>query len=391
MDPLKPVALKKANKKEREYRVLLGLVELYMRDPKPVGSNTLRDNGFQALSSATLRNYFASLEDQGFLQQQHSNGGRIPTDLAYQAYAESCLERASPEDTDKLRLKELQSKPESREIANFLQEAAELLSDLSHCGVFVSAPRFDHDFVTDLRLVAVDHQRCVAIIVTDFGLIQSHVLRTVERLSSFDVKRLEAYFRWRLTGQGEAPAELTKAEHELGHQFYSEVMVRYLAGYSNFVQEDLYRTGFSQLLAYPEFGDAVSLAKGLALFENPEALRALLTDGVASGKTRTWIGGELNEAQKVGDEYAVMVVPYRIHQTYVGSIGILGPMRLDYCRLYGLLEGLAETVSDQLTRSCHKFQIAYRQPEVGHSYLTNDEQMLLSEQEPILLEDKRNN
>jgi heat-inducible transcriptional repressor len=90
---MKPLALKKPTKDERERLILFGLVDLYLQSGKPIGSNTLRENGFEALSSATIRNYFAKLEEEGLVKQQHSSGGRIPTATAYKIYAEAHFDR----------------------------------------------------------------------------------------------------------------------------------------------------------------------------------------------------------------------------------------------------------------------------------------------------------
>ena len=84
---MKSLAPRKPPKDQRERQVLFGLIELYLQMGKPIGSNTLREQGFGALSSATIRNYFMKLEDEGLLRQQHSSGGRIPTSAAYKLYA----------------------------------------------------------------------------------------------------------------------------------------------------------------------------------------------------------------------------------------------------------------------------------------------------------------
>src|SRR5262249_48058347 len=86
---MKTLAPKKPAKDKRERLILLGLVDLYLQTGKPIGSNTLRENGFESLSSATIRNYFSKLEEEGYLKQQHSSGGRIPTSIAYKAFAEA--------------------------------------------------------------------------------------------------------------------------------------------------------------------------------------------------------------------------------------------------------------------------------------------------------------
>ena len=99
MRDMKELIARKPPKDQRERLVLIGLIELYLETGKPVGSNNLRENGFESLSSATIRNYFSKLEEEGFLKQQHSSGGRIPTSLAYQLYAEAHLK--SPQVSEK--------------------------------------------------------------------------------------------------------------------------------------------------------------------------------------------------------------------------------------------------------------------------------------------------
>src|SRR3989344_4580366 len=85
----KPLPAKKLSKVDREQSVLFGLIELYLKTGKPIGSHTLQENGFESLSSATIRNYFGKMEEQGYLKQQHTSGGRIPTQKAFRAYAEA--------------------------------------------------------------------------------------------------------------------------------------------------------------------------------------------------------------------------------------------------------------------------------------------------------------
>ena len=99
---LKSLPSKKPSKTDRERSVLLGLVDLYLKLGKPIGSQTLQDHGFESLSSATIRNYFSKMESDGFLKQQHTSGGRIPTAKAFRLYAddsvhEGLIEERRPE------------------------------------------------------------------------------------------------------------------------------------------------------------------------------------------------------------------------------------------------------------------------------------------------------
>lgn len=349
---MKTLIARKPPKDQRERLVLLGLVELYLETGKPVGSNTLRENGFDNLSSATIRNYFSKLEEDGFLKQQHSSGGRIPTHLAYQLYAKTFITSPIIDEKEQKSLRS-QLHRETREIAGYLQHVAEVISEETNCAVFLSAPRFDQDFILDVKLVGIDNSRCLCVLVTDFGLVQSELLHADKKLSNFTLKRLEAYFRWKLTGLDKP--KLNDEEESLAARFYSEVMMRHLVGHTNFTQEDIYKTGFSKLLSYADFNDATALATGLGLFENPNALRALLGECAKAGDLSCWIGDKLEACSAIA-------IPYRINQTIVGSIAILGPNRIPYRKLFGILETASEALSQALTTSMFKFKITFRQP-----------------------------
>src|SRR5262249_33105419 len=144
-----------------------------------------------------------------------------------------------------------------------------------------------------IKFVAIDHSRCLSIIVTDFGVVQTELLYTDKKLSAFSAKRIEGYFQWRLTGHSK-PENLEKEEEQIAQKLYNEVMVRYLVGYANFTNEEIYRTGFSKLLSYPEFNDSVALANSLALFENTHSMRLLTKECTKMNKLRFWIGDDLN-------------------------------------------------------------------------------------------------
>ena len=224
-------------REEREHAVLLGLVELYLLTGKPVGSNTLKDHGFEHISSATIRNYFSKLEAQGMLKQQHSSGGRVPTSLAYKYYATHHLISNMLDPSD-LQLLKKELNQDTKEIATYHQNASELLSHLTQGAIFLSAPRFDQDLITDVKLISIDGKRCLCVMITDFGLVHTEILYTPKKLSSFSLRRLESYFHFRMTGLDRP--KLSNQEEELATQFYNEILLRHIVNYSNFSTEDVY-------------------------------------------------------------------------------------------------------------------------------------------------------
>ncbi len=382
----KPVSIKRMGKQDRERKVLLGLVDYYIRTGKPVGSNTLKEAGFGDLSSATIRNYFAHLEEEGYLLQSYSSGGRIPTPLAYRFYAQFYLQEEAM-DVEEDIFQPLRAF-DSREIALFLQEAAEALSGNSQCAVFLSAPRFDHDFVIDLKLVSLDAYRCLCILITDFGVVQTEILHLPLKLSAFAIKRIESYFHWRLTGIGKID-NLDPEEETIAQTFYNEIMIRHIVGYSNFADEDIYRTGFSRLLTYADFQKTSLLVGGLALFEDVANMRRLLKECRSLDQLKFWIGDDLTAYGAPDANCSILAIPYYINRKAVGAVGLLGPTRLPYRNLFKVLRLFSESVSEALTRNIYKFKINFRQPEKGIVYSQKAGQRLIGQSRLILLEDKR--
>jgi heat-inducible transcriptional repressor len=365
---LKSMTPKRPAKDERERLVLLALVELYLETGKPVGSSTLREKEFPTLSSATLRNYFANLEKAGYLRQQHSSGGRIPTEEAYKLYV------AIYKDSPQLKEKEAstlrdQLSGNTREVARYLQSAAETLANMSECAVFLSSPRFDQDFVLDIKLVSIDTTRCLCILLTDFGMVHTEMLHLSEEISPKSLSKIADYLQARLSGLDKP--KLTSEEERVAGQFYKEIMLRHIAANSNFSKEDIYKTGFSKLIGYPDFNNAASLASGLSLFENERDLRLLLQKTCESKGLCCFVGEDFQILSTEISGCSLIMIPYRIHQSIAGAIALLGPNRIPYRRLFGLLQVAAETVEETLTNSLYKFKITFRKPKASQIELEN--------------------
>lgn len=185
------------------------------------------------------------------------------------------------------------------------------------------------------------------------------------------------------------PENLLPEEEKIGQTFFNELMLRYIVGYSNFIDEDIYRTGFSKLLTYHDFQEASMLASGLSLFENVHSMRLLLKESKTLDRLKFWVGDDLNSYAVPNPNCSVIAIPYYINCKAVGAVGLLGPTRLPYRTLFSTLRLFSECVTETLTRNIYKFKINYRQPEAGKQYLGKEEHRLIGQSRLILLEDKR--
>lgn len=358
---LKTLALRRPPKSDREQAVLLGVVELYLRTGKPIGSQTLQESGFESLSSATIRNYFAKMEEEGYLNQQHTSGGRIPTTKAFRLYADHVKGKGF---VDKEQAEAILApfEKEGKEIATLIHRAAEALSEQSKCAVFISSPRFDHDFIQETKLIRLGPMRLLSVLITDFGLIRTEILHLETMVDELFLRSVEEYFLWRMN-KGEKPLFRDELEAKMAQRIYNEVMVRHVVGYANFPVEEVLRTGLSKLLSYPEFNGAEALARSLSLLEDDSQMRDLLRECCKEGILKTWIGDELCPRVPAHSECSVIAIPYRINQTIAGAVALLGPMRLPYQNIFGLLEAFSDRLSRKLTDTVYKFKISFRAPE----------------------------
>ncbi len=378
--------IKPSSKQHRERKVLFGLIEYYLKTARPVGSNTLKEMGFEDLSSATIRNYFAKLEEKGYLIQQHISGGRIPSHKAYRLYANEYVDEIPPKEIhhSKNPFNILRTN-ESREITLFLQQAAENLAQQTQAAVFLSAPRFEQDLIINIKLIVIDHSRCLCVLMTDFGQVIPEILQTEQKLSVFSAKRIETYFNWRINNQ-QQHEELTEEEKALAQHLYNELMMRYVVNHTNFNNEEIYRTGLSRLLVYPEFHDPAFLVNSLALFENTHSMRLLLKECSALDKLKFWIGEDLSPyTHESNPDTTVIAIPYRVNNHPIGAVALLGPARFSYRQAFALLYLFSESISEALTNNLYKFKIEMH-PSSQQKNKVKNKKVINQKSSPLLIE-----
>lgn len=348
---------KRLTKKDREESVLLGVIELYIKEAKPVGSNTLKENGFEYLSSATIRNYFSKFEKLGYLKQQHTSGGRTPTSKGYRAYANACLKNSKISPADEKRVAS-ELRCECKKVSSYLHKAVELLSEMSNSCIFLLSPVFDQDFIQDIKLLQLHDSEIISIIITDFGQIKTEILNLEKKIDEKELKLLEKFLLWRIS-KSEKP-NISEQNTKTAQKIYNEIMLRHVASFASLSPIDsTYRTGLSKLLMYPEFQEPVTLANSLSLFEDFDKIKSLLNESIKVNHLTCWIGDEL-AAFNSHAECSIITFPYRINNLPAGAIALLLPERTDYSKIFGLANIFSEYISEALTKSVYKFKINFQ-------------------------------
>lgn len=370
---LKTLLSKRPSAEERQKEILLGLVELYIAMGKPIGSQTLQKNGFESLSSATIRNYFAKLEAKGLLQQQHASGGRVPTSQAFSLYADE-KKRVPPSSLDLFSLEDV----ETKEVKALLHHVSESVSNELKLTCFTSLPVFEHDFIQKIKCHVIDDKKLLCILITDYGQVRTEILYTNKPASEKLLRKVETYFLWRL-GKEEKPKFSFEKDFQFAKKIYTEVLLRHALVYGNNLKNNFYKTGLCHLMEYPELNNASDLSTSLILFENEEILSKILKKTMERKELSFWIGEDLKSYIGKEANFSIVAMPYFINQTPAGAIALIGPTRLDYQKVFAGLKGASQKLSELLTKNVYKHKIPF------HTLIEEEKIDLHSS---ILLEDK---
>lgn len=340
----------------RESEILKSVIRAHIVTGEPVGSRTVSKGMGLDLSAATIRNIMAELEERGILSQPHTSAGRVPTDLAYRLYVDRLMGpsrmSASHAQTIDQALKRSRG-----EIPELLEEASRQLSRFSkHVGV-VLAPEFNRIVVEHLEFVRVSPKRVVAVLVGRSGLVHNRILDVDEPVEQEELDRIGSYLSERYTGktlpairsellerlseEREAYDQLVARSLELGHRAVSP-------GES---EAEVFVEGASNLLGEPEFSDLRHVRAVFRALEEKTRLVDLLGRVLESEGVQVVIGQENPHADLV--DCSLVASSYRSGGRVMGTVGIVGPTRMEYARAVALVDYLAQLLTRLLSTPEH--------------------------------------
>lgn len=349
---------------QRKNEILQAVIETYVSEGTPVGSELVSRKLRQSLSPATIRNVMAQLEEAGFLEHPHTSAGRVPTDRGYRYYVDTLMGaiRLTPEETQGLAEAIHAREPE---IEPLLARASEVLSERTHQAAFVIVPTVKHSTIRHIELLPVSAHKIVCVLVGEEPFIASHVIDVEQSLTRDEAVALVHFLNAELAG---LPARelLAVLERRLlgGSDSFYHLIKRSLAILQTVLatepEERLFIEGVTHLFEHPEFHDDPDIAQQLmrhldveeSLLQRLRAELGLRLDEGAHG------AGPFESAVRIGHEVGIeglarcsyILAPFHLRQSVVGGIGILGPRRMDYARLRALVEGMAGQLTGILSQ-----------------------------------------
>ena len=336
---------------DRGAQVLRLVVEDYIETAEPVGSRTISKRMSQALSPATIRNIMADLEETGYLCQPHTSAGRIPTGAGFRYYVNFLLARQQLARSDR----DLLHKVREAEVAgadDVVRNASRLLSTLSRHACVVVVSRFSHQALRSISLLRAASDKILLVAVLQGGWVQHRLIEDEPGLTTDELEKINAYLNDMAVGLT-LPQLRVKILNEMRREKarYDSLMRRALLLGSKAIADSLpgevYIEGRANILEQPEFvEDVQKLKRILHAFEEKGTILRLLDSALESEAIQVAIGSE-NPVEEL-PEISVVSSGYHQGESAMGSIGLIGPVRMDYSRVIPLVEYTARLLSSIL-------------------------------------------
>lgn len=336
---------------EREASVLRALVYEYIVSGKPIGSRSFVIKYSFSISPATMRNIMYDLEALGFLTQPHTSAGRQPTDKGYRFYVDSLLDTYEFDINEKAKIKEESIRKELH-LDGLFSSITKMLSIISKYAGVVLTPIPDYAVVKHIELVPLGGNNILFVIVTRMGMVVNQKVSISTNFSHDDLYKYSKYLSSELTGYS-----LFDIKHEVFDTLRRDAMMssyKQIAldiaelALSKHEEADLFLEGIENLLHIPDMIETKRLDTLLNLLEKKSILKEIMEMNIERDGVYTLIGEEINGEDISG--CSIVTSSYKIGSRNVGSIGILGPTRMDYEKVVPLVDYTGRMVSDFLTK-----------------------------------------
>ncbi len=317
---------------ERKLKILHAIIKNYLETGEPVGSRTISKYSDLRLSSATIRNEMADLEELGYIIQPHTSAGRIPSDKGYRLYVDMLMSEKEQE------INEMQEQmlEKADKMEQLLKQAAKVLANNTNYATLVSGPMSNVNKIKFIQLSIVDEDQILAVIVLSGNVIKNCIINMEEPINNENLLKLNMLLNTTLNGMAIEEINLgliARMKEQAGS--HGDVVGHVLDAVADAIQisddMQIYTSGATNIFKYPELSDKQSAQEIISAFEEKQQLTELVTQTLSredSTGIQVYIGEETPvETMK---DCSIVTATYELGEGVKGTIGIVGPKRMDY-------------------------------------------------------------
>lgn len=328
---------------ERKVKILNAIIQTYLNTGEPVGSRTISKFTDLNLSSATIRNEMADLEELGFIVQPHTSAGRIPSDKGYRFYVDNLMKDKIAEVDE---MKEVMIEKADK-VDQLLKQVARLLATNTNYASIISSPQYKRNKLRFIQLSLVEPTKILIVLMLDGNVIKNKLIETDVEINSEDVVKLNLLLNTFLQGLTlqEINMELIgQLKHQAAVE-HNRVISDIIDAIADAIQEEddveIYMSGTTNLFKYPELCDAQKASELIYALEEKKALTELVNEDLErDDKEKNAIQVYIGSEAPVGTmkDCSIVTATYELEEGVQGTIGIIGPKRMDYKKVVGNLQ-----------------------------------------------------
>jgi len=335
---------------ERKVKILVAVIRNYLETGEPVGSRTISKYTDLKLSSATIRNEMADLEEMGYIFQPHTSSGRIPTDKGYRFYVDNLMSEKERE----IQEKEDLIIEKADKLEEVLKQAAKLLAANTNYTALVSTPKTHRNKLKFLQLSKVDENSILAVIVVEGNIIKNKMIHVDEELDDDTILKLNLLFNTHLNGLSLEQINLgliTLLKERAG--IHTEIVSSVIDAVADAIRADedleIYTSGATNIFKYPELTDSGKATDIINTFENKEELEKIVSTSLSENNAnknemQVYIGKEMSSPAM--QDCSVVTATYDLGDGMRGTIGIVGPKRMNYEKAMGTMKSLMNQLDE---------------------------------------------
>lgn len=337
---------------EIEKRILSSLIHSFITSAEPVSSSQIARDKHVELSSATIRHILIDLEQKGYIHQPHPSSGRIPVTQGYRAYVDELMKKSRITNEEKDRIvNSIQKSP--GEFENVLREATHILAQLSHQLGIIISPRMDEGIFRKMEMVSISSDKILIVISIESGLLKTITFELPSQISNEKIDLVNSILNERLAGM--RLGEIRKLFSDIVSDLKNEEsgLVSALAKDAKRVfdfeeRKDIFFEGTRFIGEQPEFANIQKFTTMIELLENPIDFIHIIDEDSEEETSDIRIGEEITEKRM--QECSIIRARYKIGNIS-GTIGLIGPMRMNYSKLISLVEFTAKALTEKYLKN----------------------------------------
>lgn len=327
---------------DRKAKILNAIIRNYLDTGEPVGSRTISKYSDLNLSSATIRNEMADLEELGYIVQPHTSAGRIPTDLGYRLYVDQIMEEKDREVSE---MKEFMIERADK-MEFVLKQVVKMLAANTNYASMISSPTYNGNKLKFIQLSLVDSEHLLAVVVVEGNIVKNKMITISESLDNETILGLNMLLNTKLNGLSIEEINLGVISH-LKEQagIHSDIVSSVLDAVAEAIKAnedvEIYTSGATNIFKYPELSDSEKASELISALEEKQQLAELVNDTLKSdedNKIQVYIGSETPVSTM--KDCSVVTATYELGEGVKGTIGIIGPKRMDYEKVVDTLKTL---------------------------------------------------